>query len=285
MTDTQHILHSNHVIPGSQILHSVTFPECAPIDVPSGPRSYAFSKPIATKWAADFNQTLSDKSIATNQLFHGEACWRDLLCMEWDFHTVQGPDSISRLLAKSSVEHHITSISQCSSPDYRVPQLAACGAIRVIQAFLDVETTSGRGTGLVRLVPDLNGTDRWKAFTLFTMLQEIKGHEENIHSRRPTGSSDTSYNSHLNWKDRRSAQQSFKDASGPVVVILGNHIDSLTCTCFTDSLCVGAGQGGLTVAARLKQLGIETLIIDRNSRVGDNWRNRYHQLVLHDTVW
>ena len=47
----------------------------------------------------------------------------------------------------------------------------------------------------------------------------------------------------------------------------------------------GAGQGGLTVAARLKQLGLETLITDRNPRIGDNWRNTYHQLVLHDSVW
>ena len=47
----------------------------------------------------------------------------------------------------------------------------------------------------------------------------------------------------------------------------------------------GAGQDGLTMAARLKQLGLETLIIDRNPRIGDNWRNRYHQLVLHDSVW
>jgi cation diffusion facilitator CzcD-associated flavoprotein CzcO len=32
-------------------------------------------------------------------------------------------------------------------------------------------------------------------------------------------------------------------------------------------------------------LGISTLAIDRNKNVGDNWRNRYHQLVLHDPVW
>lgn len=31
-------------------------------------------------------------------------------------------------------------------------------------------------------------------------------------------------------------------------------------------------------------LGIQTLIIDKNERVGDNWRKRYHQLVLHDRV-
>jgi cation diffusion facilitator CzcD-associated flavoprotein CzcO len=32
-------------------------------------------------------------------------------------------------------------------------------------------------------------------------------------------------------------------------------------------------------------LGVETLIVDREEAVGDNWRGRYHQLVLHDPVW
>lgn len=32
-------------------------------------------------------------------------------------------------------------------------------------------------------------------------------------------------------------------------------------------------------------LGITALVIDQNQRVGDNWRERYHQLVLHDPVW
>ena len=32
-------------------------------------------------------------------------------------------------------------------------------------------------------------------------------------------------------------------------------------------------------------LGVDALLIDRNDRIGDNWRNRYHQLVLHDPVW
>lgn len=32
-------------------------------------------------------------------------------------------------------------------------------------------------------------------------------------------------------------------------------------------------------------LNVPTLIIDRNEDVGDNWRKRYHQLVLHDPVW
>lgn len=47
----------------------------------------------------------------------------------------------------------------------------------------------------------------------------------------------------------------------------------------------GAGQAGLTAHARLKMLNVPTLIVDPNDNVGDNWRNRYHQLVLHDPVW
>jgi cation diffusion facilitator CzcD-associated flavoprotein CzcO len=32
-------------------------------------------------------------------------------------------------------------------------------------------------------------------------------------------------------------------------------------------------------------LGVNALIVDRHKRVGDSWRSRYHQLVLHDPVW
>ena len=50
-------------------------------------------------------------------------------------------------------------------------------------------------------------------------------------------------------------------------------------------LIIGAGRAGLSTAARLRQLGVDTLVVDRNARVGDNWRNRYHSLVLHNEVW
>jgi hypothetical protein len=42
-----------------------------------------------------------------------------------------------------------------------------------------------------------------------------------------------------------------------------------------DCLIVGAGQSGLNVAGRLKALGVSYLVIDKNPRVGDNWRLRY----------
>ena len=48
---------------------------------------------------------------------------------------------------------------------------------------------------------------------------------------------------------------------------------------------IGGGQGGITLGARLKRLGVPTIIIEKNPRAGDSWRNRYRTLVLHDPVW
>ncbi|MGZ4594983.1 MAG: FAD-dependent oxidoreductase, partial [Actinomycetes bacterium] len=39
------------------------------------------------------------------------------------------------------------------------------------------------------------------------------------------------------------------------------------------------------LAARLGQLGVSTLMVDRYARAGDNWRLRYNGLLLHDTKW
>ena len=48
---------------------------------------------------------------------------------------------------------------------------------------------------------------------------------------------------------------------------------------------VGGGQGGIALGARLRQLGVPTIIVERNERPGDSWRKRYKSLCLHDPVW
>src|SRR5262249_51261852 len=68
-----------------------------------------------------------------------------------------------------------------------------------------------------------------------------------------------------NWLDLRKAAAQYDDRDPAVLV-------------------VGGGQAGLSIAARLAQLGVDTLIVDREARIGDNWRKRYHALVLHNQV-
>ncbi|KAL8756326.1 MAG: hypothetical protein Q9184_004535 [Pyrenodesmia sp. 2 TL-2023] len=98
-------------------------------------------------------------------------------------------------------------------------------------------------------------------------MHELQGHEETIGEKRPHGVDHGGKAGRKNSQDRRTATENYEGELEPTVLI------------------IGANQGGLTSAARLCQLEIPTLIIDKNSRVGDNWRNRDHQLVLHDPVW
>jgi putative flavoprotein involved in K+ transport len=50
-------------------------------------------------------------------------------------------------------------------------------------------------------------------------------------------------------------------------------------------LIVGGSQGGLALGARMKRLGVPTLIVDVLPKPGDAWRKRYRTLCLHDPVW
>ena len=44
---------------------------------------------------------------------------------------------------------------------------------------------------------------------------------------------------------------------------------------------IGAGPGGLAVAAALGERGLEALVIDAAPRVGSSWRGHYDRLHLH----
>ncbi|KAK4225226.1 hypothetical protein QBC38DRAFT_511223 [Podospora fimiseda] len=133
-----------------------------------------------------------------------------------------------------------------------------------LRSFLESEGKNlkrGKGRGVVRVAQE---GEEWKVWTVFTCLEELKGFEERLRARREDGVQHGGVLGRKNWRERRE-----EDVEGvkPQVLV------------------VGAGQGGLTIAARLKMLGVEVLIVDKNERVGDNWRKRYHQLVLHDPVW
>ena len=85
-------------------------------------------------------------------------------------------------------------------------------------------------------------------------------------SRRPTGIEYSKNFTGDNWLDARVKQQRYAGRNPQVLI-------------------VGGGQSGLALAARLKQMDVDCLIVERNDRVGDNWRNRYHSLTLHNEVW
>ena len=61
---------------------------------------------------------------------------------------------------------------------------------------------------------------------------------------------------------------------------------ALSCseTIETDAFIVGGGNGAISLAARLKTLGVESIMIDKIAHVGDNWALRYDCMRFHITT-
>jgi cation diffusion facilitator CzcD-associated flavoprotein CzcO len=210
-------------------------------------------------WLSEFENALSvADSSRLRSLFHADSHWRDVLALTWRIQTFSGAEAIVQAL-RTGIRPTRVEID----PDRTPPRPAMRAGRETIEAIFRFETADGRGDGVVRLTPDADGA--LKAWTLLTALEELKGHEEQVGRARPQGESYSRDFRGPNWLDLRKAAAAYSDRDPTVLV-------------------VGGGQAGLSIAARLTQLGVDTLIVDRLPRIGDNWRTRYHALTLHNQV-
>jgi len=217
-----------------------------------------------TRWLLLFEQALSSASFDTlRELFHEDCHWRDLLAATWEVKTVSGLRNILALI--ESFTPNTRPYGFQITQDHAAPRAVARAGVEVIEAIFCFETRVGRCFGVIRLTPPTSNTDQLKAWSLLTKLEEIKGFEEQLDRNRPSGESYSRDFKGPNWLDLRDIDVRYEERSPAVVVI-------------------GAGQAGLSIAARLRQLNVDTLVLEKNERVGDNWRNRYHTLTLHNQV-
>ncbi|KAF8903686.1 hypothetical protein CPB84DRAFT_1814587 [Gymnopilus junonius] len=186
--------------------------------------------------------------------------WRDILALSWDIRTFEGTPKIKQFLSSQLSSAEITNVKlQTDIP----PQLQRpFPDLAWIQVLFKFETKAGLCSGVVRLVPVSNKESQeltWKAHSIFTNLEDLKGFPEKLGLLR------NQQPNHGKWESARKKEINF-EANDPAVLI------------------IGAGHSGLDTAARLKALDVPTLIIEKNTRIGDNWRWRYEALCLHDTV-
>ena len=193
-------------------------------------------------------------------LFAADGYWRDILALDWSFRTCAGPGEIGALVRGLPPAARPRSFR--IAPDRMPPRRVRRGGRDVIEGFADFDAGAGRGTAFVRLLDE----DTPVAWLLLTTLQELRGHEEAVGDRRPTGEEYSHNLTGGNWLDRRRQARAFTDRDPEVLI-------------------VGGGQAGLSLAARLARIGVDALVVERNGRIGDNWRQRYHSLTLHNEVW
>ena len=225
-------------------------------------RKQATAPVEARAWLERFEAALqANDAAAAAELFLSDGLWRDVLAFTWTIQTMAGRAAIEATLGETLAR---TRPRNFSFPAQRTPPrwLSRAGT-EAIEAIFAFETAFGPGNGVLRLVPDPQAPAQLRAWTVNTNLHELRGYEEEF-KRRAEPDSTRDFGA-ANWSDRLIKQRAFADRD-PVVLV------------------VGGGQAGLSIAARLQQLGIDTLIVDRHARVGDNWRTRYHSLTLHNEV-
>ncbi len=219
----------------------------------AGPTATPPASQQARRWLHDFEAALGRNDIAASvALFEPDGYWRDLVAFTWNIRTQEGAAAI-----RSMLEARLADVQ----PGSFALEGEASEADGVVDAWFTFETAVARGRGHLRLRGGL-------AWTLLTTMTELKGFEEKKNERRIKGAEHGAQPGRKSWLERRTEEQArlgFEDQ--PYVVILGG------------------GQGGIALGARLRRLGVPTLIIEKNARPGDSWRNRYKSLCLHDPVW
>ncbi|WFP60191.1 NAD(P)/FAD-dependent oxidoreductase [Mesorhizobium sp. WSM4904] len=186
--------------------------------------------------------------------FQEDCYWRDLVAFTWNLKTMEGRDQIRDMLQATLSNTRPTGWTVAEGEE-------ATEDGGITTAWITFETGAARGFGLVRFKGDL-------IWTLLTTIAELKGHEEKAGFTRPLGAKHGHGKGRKTWREERDDEiAELGHTRQPYVVI------------------VGGGQGGIALGARLKQLGVPAIIVEKNERPGDSWRKRYKSLCLHDPVW
>lgn len=207
----------------------------------------------ADAWLRSFEDALTSRDTGrAASLFAPTSFWRDLVSFTWNLTTVEGPAGVTSLL---------DDVLDCVDPSGFATTEEATEADGVVEAWFEFETAVGRGKGHLRLTDD-------GAWTFLTTLRELKGHEEGLGPNRPRGTHHGRIEKRASWKEQREAEEAaLGRTTQPHVVV------------------IGGGQGGIALGARLRQLGVPAVVLDKHDRPGDQWRSRYKSLCLHDPVW
>ena len=220
---------------------------------------------IVSGWLRAFETALSSgDEAAIAALMTADGNWRDVLAFTWHLLPRVGAQNIAAgLVARQPA---VKARNFEINPNRTAPRRTKRLGRDCIEALYRFETVAGRGEGVLRLLAtEDGGAADHKAWVLSTSLEELRGFKEKRGPNRPTGAAYSRNFGGDNWEDARSRAQTYED-SDPTVLV------------------VGGAQAGLSIAARLNQVGVNTLVVEKWPRIGDSWRKRYHSLALHNSI-
>ncbi|WP_226781208.1 flavin-containing monooxygenase [Oceaniglobus trochenteri] len=205
----------------------------------------------AREWLDRFAQALAGGDAGA--LFHDDCHWRDLLAFTFTLVTLEGCDRVQAMLRDRA--------DTVRPENWRLTAPPEVDEDGMTEAWFTFDTALGPAIGALRL-------DGGQCRHFYTALLDLTGFEEAAGRNRPLGVRHGATRDRQTWAETRAGE----------TAAMGREVQPHT-------LIIGGGQGGLALAARLRALGVPALVIEKNPRAGDSWRNRYRTLVLHDPVW
>lgn len=219
---------------------------------------------IFDAWLKQLSSAIDNRnSKEFSELFEADGFWRDVLAFSWENRTHSGHAEIETAFDKT--------VDFAQAKNFRIadgrqaPALVRRSARTVVEGYFEFDTSVGSGVGFVRLIPSSSDQGTFKIWHVLTSLHSIRGFEEKTGANRPSGDEFSQIVTSENWSQKRQAEQGYLTRDPEVLI-------------------VGAAQGGLMLGARLRQMGVDVLLVDRNDQVGDVWRERYNNLTLHNEV-
>ena len=206
-----------------------------------------------SQWLTNFGAAL-DRGDLTGaaDMFGEDSYWRDLVSLTWNIVTLERTDGIKAMLEATAPR---------AKPSRWQLEGEATLDDGVVEGWFTFETVVSRGRGHIRL-------KEGKCWTLLTTMVELKGFEEKTGHRRIKGTEHGAFKGRKTWLELKQQEEEERGYTRQPYCVI-----------------IGGGQGGIVLGARLKMLGVPTIIVERNERPGDSWRKRYKSLCLHDPVW
>ncbi|KAJ0422217.1 monooxygenase [Aspergillus carlsbadensis] len=191
-----------------------------------------------------------DANALQDCFYTEQSYWKDQLALTWHLRTFSGAPTIAAGLIETARLRKVE--GKGIEVDGAAVFLPATPVLQFIDCPLIFRTESPAGLcrGKMLLLPVVDAGDEkkieWKIWILSTRLESLD----------------------LQSEDEGRLQSPAKSFDEP--------------TNFeTDVFIIGAGNAAVALSARLKAVGVDSVMADRNARPGDNWALRYDCMQFH----
>ncbi|CDM36621.1 hypothetical protein DTO006G1_1649 [Penicillium roqueforti] len=189
----------------------------------------------------------NDAGALEDCFWKDQAYWRDQLALTYHLRTFKSPGIIAASLLETN---KLRAIKGDITVDGGAIFIQATPVLQFIDCGIAFQTSSPAATckGKVILLPvkGANEIIEWKIWVLSTILKDLDIQKENETLLHSPG----------------------RQFGG---------IESFE----TEVFIIGGGNSAIALAARLKALGVESVMAERNVHAGDNWALRYDSMRFH----